>query len=50
MHHGVIFNFGYAKVCSPAIFDTCFYYDKDIWNAATDYYTFISIDSYCYPA
>ena len=23
MHHGVMFNFGSAKVCSPAIFETC---------------------------
>ena len=23
MHLGVIFNFGSAKVCSPAIFETC---------------------------
>ena len=23
MHHGVTFNFGPAKVCSPAIFETC---------------------------
>ena len=32
MHHGVTFNFGSAKVYSPAIFD------KDIWIAATDCY------------
>ena len=38
MHHGVTFNFGSAKACSPAIFETCFSYDKDIWIAATDYY------------
>ena len=38
MHHGVTFNFGSAKVCSPAIFETCFSYDKDIWIAATVYY------------
>ena len=38
MHHGVTFNFGTAKVCSPAIFETCFSYNKDIWIAATDYY------------
>ena len=37
MHHGVTFNFGSAKVCSPAIFDTSFSCDKDIWIAATDY-------------
>ena len=38
MHHGVTFNFGSAKVCSPAIFETCFSYDKDVWIAATVYY------------
>ena len=37
MDHGVTFNFGLAKVCSPAIFETAFSYDKDIWTAATDY-------------
>ena len=30
VHYGVTFNFGSAKVCSPAIFETCFSYDKDI--------------------
>ena len=46
------FNFGNRKVCSPAIFETCFSCDKDIWIATTDYYTYflhncvISIDSY----
>ena len=38
MHHGVTFNFGSVKVCSPAIFETSFSYDKDIWIAATVYY------------
>ena len=38
MHHCVAFNFGSAKVYSPAIFETSFSYDKDIWIAATDYY------------
>ena len=38
MHHGVTFNFGSAKVCLPAIFDTSFSYHKDIWIAAPDYY------------
>ena len=28
-----------AKGCSPVIFETCFSLDKDIWIAATDYYT-----------
>ena len=27
--HGVTFNFGSAKVCSPAIFETYFSYDTD---------------------
>ena len=51
-HHGVTFNFGSAKVCSPDIFETCFCYDKDIWIAASDYYIYFfiivlfSIDSY----
>ena len=34
----VTFNFGSAKVYSPAIFETSFSYDRDIWIAATDYY------------
>ena len=38
MHHGVTFNFGPAKVCSPAIFETCLSYNKDMWIAATNYY------------
>ena len=38
MHHGVTFNFGSAKVCSPAIFETSFSFDKDLWIAETDYY------------
>ena len=38
MHHGVTFNFDSAKVFSPAIFETSFSYDKDIWIAATDNY------------
>ena len=40
MHHSVTFNFGSAKVCSPAIFETCFSYDKNIWIPATDYYMY----------
>ena len=43
LHHGVTFNFGPAKVCSPAIFETSFSYDKDIWIAATDYYMYFYI-------
>ena len=38
MHHGVTFNFGSAKVCSPAICWTSFSCDKYIWIGATDYY------------
>ena len=38
VHHDVTFNVGSAKVCSPAIFETSFSYDKDIWIATTDYY------------
>ena len=38
VHHDVTFNFGSAKVCSPAIFETSFSYDKDIRIAAADYY------------
>ena len=48
-HHGVTFKFGSAKVCSPAIFKTCFSYDKDIWIAATDvllHNCAISIENY----
>ena len=39
MRHGVTFNFGSAKVCLPAIFETSFSHDKNIWIAATDYYS-----------
>ena len=28
-------------VCSPAIFETSFSYDKDIWIAATDYVLYV---------
>ena len=50
-HHRVTLNFGSGKVCPPAILETCFSYDKDIWIAATDYYVLlhncaISIDIY----
>ena len=43
MHHGVTFNFGSAKLCSPAIFEICFSYDKEIWIAAADYYMYFYI-------
>ena len=42
-HHGVIFNFGSVKVCSPTIIETCFSCDKDIWIAGTDHYMFFYI-------
>ena len=38
MHRCATFNFGSGKVCSPAIFETSFSCDKDIWINATDYY------------
>ena len=43
MHHGVIFIFGSAKVCSLAKFETCFFFDKDTWIASTDYYMYLYI-------
>ena len=38
VHHRVTFNFCSATVWSPAIFETSFSCDKNIWIAATDYY------------
>ena len=37
--HGVIFNLGSAKVCSPAMIETYISYDRYIyiWIAVTDY-------------
>ena len=43
MHHGVTFNFGSAKVCSPAKFETCFSFDKDILIAATDKFIYFCV-------
>ena len=43
MHRGVNFNYGSAKVFSPAKCETCFSYDKDIWIAATDCYMYFYI-------
>ena len=37
LSHGVIFDFGSAKLCSAAIIETNFSDDKDIWIAVTDY-------------
>ena len=42
-HHGVTFSFGSAKVCPHIILETCFFYEKDIWIATTDYYMYIYI-------
>ena len=36
MHCNVTLNFRSVKVCLPAIFETCFSDDKDIWIASTD--------------
>ena len=30
-------------VCSPAIFETCFPYNKDIWIAPSDYYVYFYV-------
>ena len=43
VHHSVIFSFGSAKVCSSAIFETCFSFDKDTWIASTDYFMYFYI-------
>ena len=43
MHHPVTFYYGPAKVCSPAVFETGFSWDKDIWIAATAYYIYFYI-------
>ena len=43
MHHGVTFSFGCVKMCSPAIFETGFPYNKDIWIADADYYMYFYI-------
>ena len=43
LSHGVIFNLGPAKVCSPAIIETYFSYDKYIWIAVTDYHMYFNL-------
>ena len=43
LSHGVMFNLGSAKVCSPAIIEPYFSYDKDIWIAVTDHYLYFSL-------
>ena len=39
MHHQLCPD----QVCSPAMFGTCFSYDKDTWIAATDNYMYFEI-------
>ena len=46
VHHDVIISYGSAKVCSPAIFETCFSFDKDTWIASTDYYMYFKLYFY----
>ena len=41
LSYGVVFNLGSAKLCSCAIIETHFSYDKDIWIAVTDYYLIV---------
>ena len=38
MHHGVTSHSGSDEVCSPAIFETGFSNDKDVWIVAIDFY------------
>ena len=42
MHQGAAFNFDFTKE-SPAIFEICSSYTKDMWIAATDYYMYFYI-------
>ena len=44
LSHGVIFNLGSAKVCSPTIIETYFSHDKDIWIAVGDYCMYFSLN------
>ena len=41
--HGVIFNLGSPKVCSPAIIETYFSSDKDMWIAVTNYCMYFNL-------
>ena len=43
LNHGVTFNLGSARVCSPAIFETDFSCNKDISIAVTDYYVYLIV-------
>ena len=45
LNHDATFNLSFVKVCSPAIFETSFSYDKDIWIAVTDYYMYFYLIS-----
>ena len=40
LRHDVILNLVPAKVCSPAIIETYFSYNKDLWIAVADYYVY----------
>ena len=42
LNHSVTFYLGSGKVCSPAIFETYFFYHKDIWIGTTDYKVFFT--------
>ena len=48
LNYCVTFNLGSAKVCSPAIFDTYFSCDRDIWIAVNYYYMYFYIYILCY--
>ena len=39
----VTLSFCSAKVCSPAILETCFSYYKDIWIGVNGYYMYLYI-------
>ena len=39
----MVWPFNSAKVCSPAVFVTCFSRENDVWIAATDYFMYFFI-------
>ena len=43
LNHGMNFNLGSAKVCSPPIIKIYFSYDKYTWIAVTHYYMYLYI-------
>ena len=47
-NHGVTFNLGSTKVCSPAIFETYFSYHKDIWITVTYFIYLFSLFLFIY--